>query len=95
MHSHACACMHATCTLIAYAHTFHITHIIADGEYDRVWHRKLRRKGDSGQFNRLRSEEVKNWLNIDIWPGRLPFRTVEIIPGRLPGRGRSPFIPRK
>ena len=35
---------------------------------------------------------VKNWLNIDTWPGRLPFRTVESIPGRLPGSGRSPFI---
>ena len=38
---------------------------------------------------------VKNWLNTDTWPGRLPFRTVESIPGRLPGSGRSPFIPRK
>ena len=38
---------------------------------------------------------VKNWLNIDTWPGRLPFRTVESIPGRLPGSGHSPFIPRK
>ena len=41
-----CACY------VAYAHTFHIVHIIADGRCDRVWHRKLRRKGDSGQFNR-------------------------------------------
>ena len=38
---------------------------------------------------------VKNWSNIDTWPGRLPFQTVESIPGRLPGSGRSPFIPRK
>ena len=37
---------------IAYAHTFHIAHIIANGGCDRVWHRKLRQKGDSGQFNR-------------------------------------------
>ena len=35
---------------------------------------------------------VKNWLNINTWPGCLPFRTVESIPGRLPGNGRSPFI---
>ena len=37
---------------VTYAHTFHIVHIIADGGCDRVWRRKLRRKGDSGQFNR-------------------------------------------
>ena len=28
---------------------------------------------------------VKNWSNIDTWPERLPFRSVESIPGRLPG----------
>ena len=37
---------------VAYAHTFHIVHTITDGGCDRVWHRKLRRKGNSGQFNR-------------------------------------------
>ena len=36
----------------AYAHTFHIAHTITDGGCDRVWHTKLRRKGDSGRFNR-------------------------------------------
>ena len=44
----ACACM----LYVAYAHTFHIVHTIVDGGSDRVWHRKLRKKGDSGQFNR-------------------------------------------
>ena len=29
---------------------------------DRVWHRKLRRKVDSGQFNRWRSEETSEEL---------------------------------
>ena len=37
---------------VANAHTFDIAYIIADGGCDRVWHRKLRRKGDSGQFSR-------------------------------------------
>ena len=69
-----------------YAHTIHIAHIIADGGCDQVWHRKLRWKGDSGQFIVEGPKKlVKNWLNIDTWPGCLPFRTVESIPGRLPG----------
>ena len=82
MHSRACAYVHAT---VAYAHTFHIAHIIADGGCDRVWHIKLRRKGDSVQFLIVEGPKklVKNWLNIDTWPGRLP------------GSGRSLFIPRK
>ena len=38
---------------------------------------------------------VKNWSNIDTWPGHLPFRIVESIPGYFPGSGRSPFSPGK
>ena len=34
---------------------------------------------------------VKNWSNIDTWPGRLPFPAIEIIPGRLPRSGCSPL----
>ena len=48
-------CVHAIRCLCAYSvcmYTFHIARTITDGGCDRVWHRKLRRKGDSGQFNR-------------------------------------------
>ena len=58
---------------------------------------KASKEGDSGQLILVVESPkklVKNWSNIDTWPGRLPFRTVENIPGRLPGSGRSPFIPR-
>ena len=76
---------------VVYAHTFHIVHVIADTiEYGT--------ESFDGKeiLDNLIVEGLKklvnNLLNVDTWPGRLPFQTVESIPGHLPGSGRSPFI---
>ena len=75
--------MHATLPS-AYTHTFHIAHTITDGRCNGVWHRKLRRNEIlDNLIVKGPKKIVKNWSNIDTWPGFLPFRTVETIPGRL------------